>query len=58
MVHLELTEDEVERLRSLCLEDLSELRMEIADTDRQDFRDELKVSKRFLESLIARLLLT
>ena len=55
MIHLELTDDEAERLCALCQEDLSELRMEIAGTDLQDFRDQLKASKRFLESLIARL---
>jgi hypothetical protein len=55
MIRLELTDDEAERLRALCQEDLSDLRMEIAGTERQEFRDELKTTKAFLESLIARL---
>ncbi|MRS11964.1 MAG: hypothetical protein EG823_02695 [Actinobacteria bacterium] len=34
---------------------LSELRMEICDTDRADFRSELKVEKGVLEDVIAQL---
>jgi hypothetical protein len=55
MIRLELTDDEANRLRALCQEDLSDLRMEIAGTERQEFRDELKATKAFLESLLARL---
>jgi hypothetical protein len=55
MIRLELTDDEAKRLRALCQEDLSDLRMEIAGTERQEFRDELKTTKALLESLIARL---
>lgn len=34
---------------------LSDLRMEIADTDRMDFRGELKVKKKVVEDVMGRL---
>jgi hypothetical protein len=55
MVRLELSNDDAEKLRVLCQQNLSDLRMEIAGTDRVDFREELKLDKAFLEGLIARL---
>jgi hypothetical protein len=55
MIRIELTEDEADRLRMLCETSLSDLRMEIAGTDNQDFRDGLKKDAAFLKSLIERL---
>jgi hypothetical protein len=55
MVRLELSSEDAERLKVLCQQNLSDLRMEIAGTDRVDFREELKLDKAFLEGLIARL---
>ncbi len=48
MVRLELTEDQAETLREVLDHVLSELRMEIADTDRKTFRDHLKTRKEHL----------
>ena len=45
MVHLELTADEAKVLREVLEHHLSELRMEIADTDSKDFREGLKTTK-------------
>ena len=55
MVHLELSDEDAERLRTFCQQSLSDLRMEIAGTDLVDFREGLKLDKAFLEGLIARL---
>ena len=55
MVLLELSDDGADRLRMLCQESLSNLRMEIAGTDLMDFREGLKRDKEFLEGLIAQL---
>jgi hypothetical protein len=55
MVDLDLTEEELQILRDVLKSYLSDLRMEIADTDRVDFRDMLKDRKavilKVLESL-------
>lgn len=55
MTELKLSDDEVETLRQVLESYLSDLRMEIADTDRQDFREMLKARKatllRILEGL-------
>lgn len=48
MVQLDLTRDETGILIKMLENYLSELRMEIADTDQQDFRDQLKEEKRVL----------
>ncbi len=48
MVRLELTEDQAETLREVLDHVLSDLRMEIADTDRKAFRDHLKMRKAHL----------
>ncbi len=42
MVELIMSEEEARVLREILLCDLSDLRMEIADTDRKVFRDTLK----------------
>ena len=48
MINLDLTDEEVEVLHIVIDSYLSDLRMEIADTDRKDFRDMLKHRKQVL----------
>ena len=48
MIHLELTKPAAEVLRDTLEWYLSELRVEIAGTDRKAFRDTLKANKRLL----------
>lgn len=55
MVRLELTEPEVDVLKEVLEYALSELRMEIADTDRKDFREQLKAQKEALTGILERL---
>lgn len=52
---LELTEEEKEMLKELSASELSELRFEIADTDRKDFRDMLKRKEVLLKRIIEQL---
>ena len=52
MVRLELTETQAETLREVLDHVLSELRMEIADTDRKVFRDRLKERKGHLLGVV------
>jgi predicted RNA binding protein with dsRBD fold (UPF0201 family) len=52
MVHLELTPEEAEVLAEALTSYLSDLRMEIADTDRMDFREGLKANKEVLNRIV------
>jgi hypothetical protein len=52
---IELTPPQPEMLREILTDYLSDLRMEIADTDSMDFREELKRRQEFLQELIERL---
>jgi hypothetical protein len=52
---LDLTAEEAEELRALLRDCLSDLRMEIADTESADFREGLKRRELFLDKLIAQL---
>ena len=52
MIQIELTRENVEMLREILASHLSELRMEIACTDRRDFRDYLRKRGAFLEGFI------
>ena len=52
MVHLTLEPIEAEVLRLVLESYLSDLRMEIADTDSMDFREKLKARKRVLRSIV------
>ncbi len=53
MVQIDLTTDEIEVLRDVLQSSyLSDLRMEIADTDRMDFREMLKERKRILVKVL------
>ena len=45
MVSIDITEDEAKILHTVIDSYLSDLRMEIADTDRKDFREMLKHRK-------------
>lgn len=53
MIELDLDEHEREILGTVLKSYLSDLRMEIADTDRQDFRDMLKERKGVIAKVLA-----
>ena len=55
MVRIELTEAQAELLRDVLEIDVSDLGMEIADTDRKDFRDRLKARREMLQAVLAKL---
>ncbi len=55
MLHLDLTEEERQILADLLDEDIGALRMEIADTDRAEYRDMLKHREAVLKKLLAAL---
>ena len=52
---LEMTDEELELLRELLSFTLSELRMEIADTDSASYREKLKERKTLLAGLLEKL---
>ena len=53
MVHIDLDPTEAEVLKMVLESYLSDLRMEIADTDSQDFREKLKARKMTLRKVVA-----
>lgn len=53
MIRLDLNEEEREILVMVLESYLSDLRMEIADTDRMDFREMLKKRKAVIQTAIA-----
>ncbi len=53
LLQVELTEDEKETFKQMLQEELSELRAEIADTDRKNYRDMLKAKEALLNRIIA-----
>ena len=55
MAQIELTQVEVYLLREILQRYLAELSMEIAHSDRKDFREFLKKRREFMEDFIARL---
>ena len=55
MRQLTLTDEEAGTLRRVLEQYVSDLRMEIADTDSMDFRDQLKREDAFLKKLIEQL---
>lgn len=55
MTNLNLTDDEREFLISLLENDLSDLRMEIADTDNMKFKQMLRENKAHLANIIEKL---
>ncbi|HET9795862.1 MAG TPA: hypothetical protein VFS34_15520 [Thermoanaerobaculia bacterium] len=52
---LDLDAREAQLLREVCESALSDLRMEVAGTEDQDFRENLKRREQFLGSLLERL---
>ena len=52
MVLLNFSEEELKMFKEILESYLSDLRMEIADTDRMDFREKLKKKERFLNELL------
>jgi uncharacterized protein YlxP (DUF503 family) len=55
MTAFDLNEREREVLRGVLEEYVSDLRMEISNTDSQDFRDELKEREALLKGILGRL---
>lgn len=55
MVQLTLTAEEAATLRSALQSYVSDLRMEIADTDSMDFRERLKAEETLLKRLLQQL---
>jgi hypothetical protein len=55
MAQLVLTSHEVMALLEILQSDQSDLRMEIANTDRMEFRDQLKETKMVTQSIIEKL---
>ncbi len=55
MITIELTSKEAEMLRFVLASYLSDLRMEIADTDSMDFREGLKEREAFLKKMLRQL---
>jgi hypothetical protein len=51
MIQLILTEEERELLIELLENDISDLRMEIADTDRREYRDMLKNREALMKNI-------
>jgi hypothetical protein len=52
---IQLADEEAGVLRSVLEEYISELRMEVSNTDSMDFREELKRKETILKSLVDRL---
>ena len=55
MARLELSAEEARELAGILEDYLSDLRMEIVDTDSQEFRDGLKKRKEFLTRVVDQL---
>ncbi|MFV1950911.1 MAG: hypothetical protein ACC630_02970 [Nitrospinota bacterium] len=54
-MELKLDEKQVEVLKNFLESEISDLGMEIADTDQKDYRDELKEKKEVLKGILASL---
>lgn len=55
MIQLELGPDEARIMREILESYLSDLRLEIADTEKKAFRDELHKKENFIKSVVERL---
>jgi hypothetical protein len=55
MKKIELTNDESTALVDILDSYLSDLRMEVADTDSKDLRDDLKAREQFITVLLSKL---
>lgn len=54
-MHIELTPEEGKTLKHALEVYVSDLRMEIVDTDNQDFREGLKHERQLLEAVIGKI---
>jgi hypothetical protein len=52
MTHLKLTDEEADTLIQVLSYYISELRMEVTDTDQQEMRDALKVEEAMLKRVL------
>jgi hypothetical protein len=52
MIQLNLTDDEASILKQALATYLSDLRMEIADTDQQEFREQLKQEEAVMKKIL------
>ncbi len=52
MIQISLTDDEASILKQTLATYLSDLRMEIADTDQQEFREQLKSEEAVLKKIL------
>jgi len=55
MIDMKLSNEEAEELKDVLTSYVSDLRMEIADTDNYEFRETLKKKEKFLKDVISRL---
>ena len=55
MIDIKLTNEEARELTEVLTSYVSELRMEIADTEKYEFREKLKNKEKFLVELIDKL---
>jgi hypothetical protein len=55
MTHLDLNPTEKEMLREVLESFLSDLRLEVADTEKMAFREDLKKKEVFLKDVLGRL---
>ena len=55
MAQIEIDNEEIMMLEDILQSYLSDLRMEIGNTDLKDFRDKLKLKEEFLNSFLKRL---
>lgn len=55
MAQITLNNEETLKLQGILESYLSDLRMEVADTDRKEYRDELKEEEAFLKDIIKKL---
>lgn len=55
MSHIDLTSEELQLLREILESTLSDLRMEIVDTDRSDYKESLKQRKDLLTRLVEKI---
>ncbi|HED06206.1 MAG TPA: hypothetical protein ENI61_05930 [Ignavibacteria bacterium] len=54
-IEIDMTPQEIQLFRELLESVISDLQMEIADTDRLEFREKLKVKRVILQKVISRL---
>jgi hypothetical protein len=55
MATIDLAPDEIEKLLEILKSYLSDLRLEVGDTKKKSYRDDLKEQEEFLKSVIERL---